>query len=49
VATRVGASLAEHPVLRARLDRGLDLAVLPVGGRLPAGVVLLDRGSPAGS
>ena len=43
VATRIGATLAEHPVLRDRLDRGLDVAVLPAGGRLPTGVVLLDR------
>lgn len=49
VATLLGAALAEHPVLRARLVRGLDLAVLPPGERLPGGVVLLDRGSLAGS
>jgi hypothetical protein len=45
VAHRLGAVLAEHPVLRDRLERGLDLAVLPVGSGLPNGVVLLDRGS----
>jgi hypothetical protein len=49
VATRLGAALAEHPVLRDRLDRGLDLAVLPAGNRLPTGVVLLDRGAAARS
>jgi hypothetical protein len=49
VATLLGAALAEHPVLRDRLDRGLDLAVLPAGGRLPTGVVLLDRAQPAHS
>jgi hypothetical protein len=45
IARRLGAALAEHPVLRDRLERGLDLAVLPAGGRLPGGVVLLDRGA----
>jgi hypothetical protein len=44
-ARRAGATLAGHPVLRDRLDRGLDLAVLPAGGGLPGGVVLLDRGA----
>ncbi|HEY2832368.1 MAG TPA: SseB family protein [Sporichthyaceae bacterium] len=49
IARRLGATLAEHPVLRDRLERGLDLAVLPAGGRLPGGLVLLDRGADPGS
>ncbi|MEV7596170.1 SseB family protein [Kitasatospora sp. NPDC089797] len=34
-AQRVGRAVAEDPVLRVRLDRGLDLAVLPAGAELP--------------
>jgi SseB protein N-terminal domain len=49
VARWLGATLAEHPVLRERLERGLDLAVLPAGRRLPTGLVLLDRGADPGS
>jgi hypothetical protein len=42
VAQRVAARLAADPVLRERLDRGLDLALVPLG-TAPAGVVLVDR------
>ncbi|MFI6155336.1 SseB family protein [Kitasatospora sp. NPDC051170] len=34
-AQRVGQAVAADPVLRVRLDRGLDLAVLPAGAELP--------------
>ncbi|MFJ6379129.1 SseB family protein [Kitasatospora sp. NPDC092039] len=34
-AQRVGQAVAADPVLRVRLDRGLDLAVLPPGAELP--------------
>ncbi|WP_051711683.1 SseB family protein [Streptomyces sp. NRRL S-350] len=34
-AQRVGQAVAADPVLRVRLDRGLDLAVLPADARLP--------------
>ncbi|MFI9329142.1 SseB family protein [Kitasatospora sp. NPDC052868] len=34
-AQRVGQAVAADPVLRVRLDRGLSLAVLPAGARLP--------------
>jgi hypothetical protein len=42
-ARRLCAALAGDPVLRERLERGLDVAVLPAGGRLSAGVILIDR------
>jgi type III secretion system (T3SS) SseB-like protein len=42
-AHRLSAALAGDPVLRERLERGLDVAVLPAGRRLAAGVVLVDR------
>ncbi len=34
-AQRVGQAVAADPVLRVRLDRGLDLAVLPADAELP--------------
>ncbi len=34
-AQRVGRAVATDPVLRVRLDLGLDLAVLPAGAGLP--------------
>lgn len=42
LAQRLAARLAADPVLRDRLDRGLDLALLPAG-TAAAGVVLVDR------
>lgn len=47
-AGRLGAALAAHPVLRERLDRGLDLAVLPATADLAAlgGVIVLRRDRP---
>jgi hypothetical protein len=42
-AHRLSAALAADPVLCERLERGLDVAVLPPGTRLPAGTVLVDR------
>ncbi|MET8623394.1 SseB family protein [Kitasatospora sp. NPDC004669] len=41
-AQRVGRAVAGDPVLRVRLDRGLDLAVLPVSAQLP-GEALYQR------
>ncbi|WP_369184489.1 SseB family protein [Streptomyces sp. Y1] len=35
-AQRVGQAVAADPLLRVRLDRGLDLAVLPASAQLPA-------------
>lgn len=40
---RLAAALAADPVLRDRLERGLDVAVLPAGKRLTGGLTLLDR------
>jgi hypothetical protein len=43
LARRLSATLAGDPLLRERLERGLDLMVLPADRRLPDGVVLVDR------
>ncbi|MGQ0625528.1 MAG: SseB family protein [Sporichthyaceae bacterium] len=45
IANRIAQALAAEPVLRERLDRGLDLALLPPGVALPAGgaAILVDR------
>jgi hypothetical protein len=45
IAGRVARRLADDPVLRDRLDRGLDLAVLPPG-TLPEGAIQLFARSP---
>jgi len=42
IVARLAARLAEDPVLRARLDRGMDLAVLPAGSA-PGGLDVLAR------
>jgi hypothetical protein len=42
LARRLSADLAADPVLRDRLDRGLDLAVVPAVA-LPKGRLLLDN------
>lgn len=45
LATRIAQALADVPVLRERLDRGLDIALLPTGAVLPATgcTILTDR------
>jgi hypothetical protein len=43
VAGRIAAALADEPVLRERLDRGMELAVLPAGTRPRGAYVLLKE------
>lgn len=47
VAQRLAGALAEHPVLRTRLVRGLELALLPPGGEPPGAPLHRAAGLPA--
>jgi hypothetical protein len=48
IAGRVAQALADDPILRERLDRGMDLAVLPAGTTPTGGQVLFARPDSSG-